>query len=745
VSGAIERCKAGRASMRRYHPAAAFCAYVALDRGLRFGRRSDDEALAKQLLGDAGDSGGDWATLATAAQDVLAGQPAKARGPVGSLAQKSPKDLDIAAVAGDVELADKGTGKAAVAAWTQAAGIKKSPRTLFGLARAQLAAGDAKSAEATARAVIAAAPAHAGARMLLASILWRDLAREADALAFLKQVTDPGAVSKAASEGELVDAFTLTGNIHLARSRMSAAEPAFAAALKINPLAVKALIGNGELLFRSSRFSEALARFEAASNADADSIVAKVGMAKTYISLERMKEAKDTLKKLREARPGEPLVSLWLGHAEEVLNNKKEAEAAYIEAIKVGGDRPEAVDAYVALSRLLSGVGRNDDANAKLAEAAKKFPDSAALNRAKGEVALQMGRYDEAKRELEAALAKEEDLRARFALGVTLRHQRRFVDATAIFDKVEAVDKDFPGLSLERGVVFEETGQSERALQSYKEALAKAPKDIDLKLHVASTQVRAGHAKDAEPLLVEVRNARPNSAEANHFLGRALLARGANLAEAMRYLELAANLDNNRAEYWLYVGWAANEMGQANKAAPALNKALELDHDLADAYWQRGVLLQNQGQTEDALRDLNTALEKRPDRFQVWATIAMCDQAMQKWPEADKAWRLAIAKDDKQAEWHYRFGKLLNDHGNKAQVLLEMQKAVDLASQPDAPHYAWLWDAYFLLAEQLHRSPANKARAIEAYQKVLELAPAGIIYRQDSEKALASMGVRINR
>jgi tetratricopeptide (TPR) repeat protein len=743
ISGAIERCKAGRAPMRRYQPAAAFCAYVALERGLRFGRRSEDEALAKQLLADSGDSGGSFAVLATAALDVLAGQAAKARGPVGTLVQKSPQELDFAVVAGDVELTDKATAKAAVTAWTAAMGIKKSARTLFGLARSLAAAGDAKGAEATARAVLAASPSHAGARMLIASTIWSDPGREAEALNLLKQVTDAGAVSKAASEGEMVDAFTLVGNIHLARSRMSAAEPAFAAALKINPLAVKALVGNGELFYRSARYSEALSRFEAATNADAESIVAKVGIAKTYISLERMKEAKDMLKKLREARPGEPLVSLWLGHAEEALNNKKEAEAAYVEAIKIGQNRPEVVDAYVALARLLSGVGRNDDANAKLAEAAKKFPDLPALHRARGEVALQMGRYDEARHELEAALAKEEDLRTRFSLGVTLRRMRRFVEAGEIFDKVSAIDKDFPGLSLERGLLFEETGQSDRALQAYQQALEKAPNDVDLKLHVGSTQVRAGHARDAEKLLAEVRNARPNSAEANHFLGRALLVKGENLAEAMRYLELAANLDGNRAEYFLYVGWAANELGQVNKARPALNKALELDHELADAYWQRGILLQNQGQTEDALRDLNTALEKRPSRFEAWATIALCDQAMQKWLEADRAWRLAIAGNDQQPEWHYRLGKLLNDHGNKAQVLPELQKAVDLATLPGQPHYAWLWDAYFLLAEALHRSPANKAKAIEAYQRVLELAPSGIIYRQDAEKALASLGVRV--
>ncbi len=745
VSAAVERCNAGRASMKRYPPSTAFCAYVALERGLRFGRRTDDEALAKQLLTDAADAGGDSAVLATAALDLLAGPVAKARGPVSALAQKLPQDLDVAVVAGDVELADKAAAAAAVTAWTRAVSVHKSARTLFGLARAQLAAGDAKNAEQSARAVLAVSKPHAGARMLIASAIWSDATGEAVALALLKEVTDPGPVSQAAGEGEMVDAYTELGTLHLARSRMSAAEQAFAAALKLNPLAVRALIGNGELFYRSGRYSEALARFEAATNADPENIVAKVGIAKTNISLEQMKGAKDMLKKLREARPGEPLVSLWLGHAEEALGNKKEAEASYVEAVKAGESRPEAVDAYVALAHLLSGIGRNDDANAQLAEASKKFPDLPALHRARGEVALQLGRYDEARRELEASLSKEEDLGARFHLGVALRRMRRFDDAGAIFDKVAAIDKDYPGLALERGLLFQETGQADRALESYRKALEKAPNDIDLKLRVGSTQVMAGHPRDAEKILTEVRTARPASAEANHFLGRALLARGENLAEAMRYLEMAVNIDSNRPEYYLYVGWAANELGQPAKASPALNKALDLDHDLADAYWQRGVLLQKQGATQDALHDLQTALEKRPSRYEAWATIALCDQDLQKWPEAEQAWRLAIAGDDGQAEWHYRLGKILGAHGNRGAVAPELEKAVDLASRPDQPSYPWLYDAHFLLADALPHTPANKPKVIEHYQRFLDLAPAGNAYRVEAEKALLGLGIRQNR
>ena len=168
-------------------------------------------------------------------------------------------------------------------------------------------------------------------------------------------------------------------------------------------------------------------------------------------------------------------------------------------------------------------------------------------------------------------------------------------------------------------------------------------------------------------------------------------------------------IDSNRAEYYLYVGWAANELGQPAKAGPALNRAIELDRDLGDAYWQRGVLLQKGSATVPTRRDLSLALEKRPSRFEAWATIALCDQDLQKWPEAGQAWRRAIAGNDAVAEWHYRLGKLLWGHGSQAASLPELERAVALDKPGRAPP-PWLFDATSLRRGATAARPAARRR-----------------------------------
>jgi tetratricopeptide (TPR) repeat protein len=568
----------------------------------------------------------------------------------------------------------------------------------------------------------------------------RSAEREAFALDLLSKVTGEGEVRSAASDAQIVEAFAVTGYIHLGRSRISAAEKAFAAALQIDPRSVLALLGDGELLFQSGRFSQALVRFEEAMKADETSLQARIGAAKTMISLERRKDAKELLATVKSDKPVEAgAIAFWRGTVEETLGNNKEAEKLYRDSIKLAGDDPVAVEAYVVLADLLSAQGRSEEAQGMLAEAQSKWPELPALYRAKGELFLLNGRYAEARKEFEAALAKEDNLDTRFKLGVTLRRMRAFEDAGREFDKVAELDKDFPGLALERGLLFEEMGQSERALEMYADALKKAPNDVDLKLRVGSTQVIAGHPAQAEPILREVLKERPGSADANHFLGRALLLKGGQVPEAMRFLEQATNIDGNRAEYHLYVGWAANELGQTPRAEAALARALELDRELADAYWQRGVLLQKQGRTLDALADLETALAKRPTRYEAYATMALCYQEQARWPDALAAWQKAVLGNGSVAEWHYRLGKIHESNGNRLAATPALEKAIELADAKGKSPPVWLFDAHFLFAEAM-RASGQKDKAIASYRRYLELAPAGNAYRVDAERALQSLG-----
>lgn len=745
---AVSLASAAHDAVPRANQVAAYGAMLIAQRELRYG--SDPVAFSKATSWMAEippDRTG--APFDTARAVVMAASPqglARGKAALDAMLRINPGDSDALAAAGEVALLTNDNDRA-LEYWTRLAGSEKSPRAVYGLVRAYIAKRDTAAATKTARELLAAAPNHVGARISLGKMIWATTNDEAAVQEALGDLSKNAERRAAASSRELADASILMGQIHLARSRVTLAEAAFNEALKIDPKSSTALAGVGEALYRAGRNSEALAKFKSAAESDPTSITARVGMAKTTLALERLAEGKDLLKALTKQLKDENRSSFeatsWLGRADELLGDKAAAEAGYVEGIKIGGTDPGIIDTYVWLAKLLSGLGRDADATARLEEAKTKFPKSSKLFKALGDIAMQAGRLEDADREFNAALAIDDsDVSLRFRLAIALRKRGKFDAAATEFDRVAAVDKEFPGLSLERAALFEASKQLDKALEMYQAALAKAPNDVDLMLRVAAALLSGSHpasgAAQAEDLLKKVIAQRGASAEAHHYLGRAYLVRGTNLPEAIKFLRRAAELDSNRAEYFLYVGWAANEADNQQLASTSLDKALELDHGLADAYWQRGVLRRRQRAVVDAEKDLTRALELQPGRAEARATLAEVLEDQQKWSQAEASWQLAIRAEPDRADWQFRFGKLLSVGKNKAGTLEHLTAAVTLAGQMQTPP-KWYAEANLLLAE-VERAAGKKAEAIEHYQRFLSIAPADSPYRKDAQKGLAALG-----
>jgi tetratricopeptide (TPR) repeat protein len=725
--------EAVRRATPRVRPLAAYSAFSGFVRELRFGADPKVHARATVSLEGLGEAREveylDWAE---AAREAVDGKPAKARRLLKAVLAKSGSSIDPWVVLGEFEL-KQGDAKAAEAAWLRAQQIENSARTSFGLARAFLLGENADGAEKLARETLAKQPDHAGAKLLIARVSWKRDASE-ETVKLVSGVIDGKAGSL--SSHEMVLAHTLLGNIYLARSRIGLAETAFTSALRVDPKSGSALTGLGTVLYQSARYSEASARFEAASQADPSDLMAKLGIVKCRLVLERVKEASELARSLSEANPKSADAALWHGRALDALGQREEAEKAYRRAVELSPKDASAVEAYVALAMLLNQLGKLTEAQDLLAHARTELPDSPAIHRAMGDVALAQGRYDDAILEYDTALKLDAgDLRAQFQRGVTLRRAKRIEDAQAAFDAVAKVDKEYPGLALERGLLYEVAGRAEEALKEYEAALAKAPEDPDLMLRVGCSNASAGRAKEAEALLRKVLLQRPNSAETNHCLGRAMLLDPTRLAEALRTLERAVNIEPNRAEYHLYVGWAANEARNFAKASQELERALSLDQSLADAYWQRGVLLARQGAVKDAIIDLQKALQLRPSRHEAHAALADAYYDLGREAEALAEWQTALAAIPDQPAWHFRYGKLLQANRQIAAAETHLRKALALvAKEPVEP--LWVPEAHLLLAQTLGMQPA----AIEHWEAFLKQGPTNSPYRTEAKAALRKLG-----
>jgi tetratricopeptide (TPR) repeat protein len=752
AKNAIESAAGLHARQPRIKPLGAYAAIVDSATTVRFGNDPGRAPRSKQLVGElAQEKEVAYLDVAQAALQAEGGDASKARAALDAASKRYPGDpvlAEIALLRGEIELAAKDSA-AAVTAFKQALAIAPDARAHFGLARGYDGLGDATNCAKEIDATLVVTPLHPGALTLRA----RRKSAVVDETAALKDLATvlDGAAKAKASPMELSAAYAARAWVNLERGSASEARDAFGQAVKLDPRNVAALNGEGRLLLNEGRYTEALARFDTALQFDPASPESIANDAEAKLALERLADAKQQLTDARQRFPKSIGILLLLGKVEQRLNNFDPAEQDLRAAIALADPaRPDAVLPFVALSELLSARGHLSDAKAVLDDARKRLPPSGALDRAVGEVDEAQGDYDGAIAQYRTAITKDpRDVATHFRLAVVLRRVRKFDDAQAELDRVAAVDKDYPGMSLERGLLFEESGDVDKAIEQFKAALAKAPDDPDLQLRVGSAYVAIGRPDDALPMLRKVLDKRATSAEAHHYIGRALMLRGpGDQAEALRFLKRAVDLDPNRAEFHVYLAWAANDAqpAQLDLARDEIDKALALDRLNAEAYWQRGILERIQGAIDDAIKDERRALELRPSRYEAHATLAECYDQKNDSATSLAEWARAVAGDGPAASdgtvahplWRYEYGKQLMDHGGAGAALAQLLPAAVTAEKITGTRPGWLAPLEFLTAEALRRSGRNKD-AVEHYRRFLEIAPVNSPDRADAQRYLSQL------
>ncbi|HXS18582.1 MAG TPA: tetratricopeptide repeat protein, partial [Polyangiaceae bacterium] len=520
LANAFHEVRAGLNDAPRFHPRAAYAAYIGFFHQLRFLTASDESAQAQALMDSLKEAAPDteYLELAQLAQKAAQGHPEV---PADLATRLLGRGIDYVVLVGESALAKRRVD-VAVTAWTKALAMEKSARTHFGLARAHYLANQPQAVREQLDLALKANPAHAGARILEATLKLADRSLDEGIL----QELAPFAEGKAsASRGEQVQALVLMGELHLERGRLKKAEEAFTLALSKDAGSASAQRNLARVLFESGRYSEALARYESALSVEPDDLKISLGIVQCKLRLEQLQDAVKMLDQLAPRHPNSTALLYWIGIAKEAAGEKDVAQASYEKAIKQAEAIPELVLAYVGLTKLLGQKGHHAEAAVVIAQAQQRFPDDPAVFRALGELAVGRGSFDEAVRHFDRAIALDpHNVALHFSKGVALRQARRFDEAVREFDMVEQDSKDYPGLALERGNLYEASGRSEDALKAYELALAAAPDDLDLKLRVACGKAAAGQAQAAIEQLKPILEARPNSGEVNFCQGLALLA-----------------------------------------------------------------------------------------------------------------------------------------------------------------------------------------------------------------------------
>lgn len=673
--------------------------------------------------------------LAAAARRVKQGDDSTANMLLNRTMAASANNVDAIQLKAEIFLRTKQADHA-MKAFNQLAKVeKRSPRSLFGLVRANLATSKNDVASTLIEELLKLNPDHVGAILEKAALSVQQEHPD-EALKLLEIVQNEKA--QFASPYDRSRGFEIQGEILLKQEKLGDALAAFREASKLNDQSVGAHLGMGEIFQRQGEVTDALTHFKMAQHIDETNLDAILGVSQALISSVGegdLQKARKNLEKAKIEHPTEPRVHYLLGRSLEELRHTEDAMAEYEKAIELNKSY---LDPYLALSDMLIRRERVEKAMEVLAKARRELPNDPRISLSLGRSYLDRGAHPEAEQQFRHALKVSPEFPpALFNLGVVLRRMGRLNDAQATLERLARLDSQYPGLVMEQGMVLERTGQPDRALAIYRAELERDPDNIQMKLRVAAAQVLVGNCDEAMVLLRDVIRQEPGAAEALYYQGRCMLARG-QVAESERVLTLSVEAEPENGTYRAYLGWACLETGNLDRASLELQRSVELDATNPVAFWQRGVLFLRSASPHSAVQDLERALELNPEMNVVYHHLALAYDQMNRPNDAIRYFELSIENDENDFDSLYYLAQIIKDQRGAQEGLVLYRRAVETGRRIE-PRPQLFYDALFGYGATLY--DVNRVDdAQEVLREYLQHAPSTAVDREEAREILQIMG-----
>lgn len=271
----------------------------------------------------------------------------------------------------------------------------------------------------------------------------------------------------------------MIGVVFLQRGRLTEAEQCFRCAINLDDQEADFHSNLGNALSAQNQIQEAYECFARALDLDPQHLVALSNTATALVALGRTEEAKSRCQKILSIEPGDIDARLNLAAAHFEEHDTLAAISILREGLEI---QPDHIGLLVQLASALEIVNQLDEASSTLRRAEAIQPGTARLSLLAGLIARRQGRLEDARRELEGALARglaeHERVEALNQLGLTLDTIGEATEAFTAFRQCNQLmarisgDSDKKAQAFLRSVAETREFFTEARLRSLDEAFA---------------------------------------------------------------------------------------------------------------------------------------------------------------------------------------------------------------------------------------------------------------------------------
>lgn len=357
-------------------------------------------------------------------------------------------------------------------------------------------------------------------------------------------------------------------------------------------------------------------------------------------------------------------------------------------------DRPAAADEILAdpkdkiglweefqTAQNLMRAHKHQEAVVALRALTEKDPGNVMAHSSMANALLALGQTDAAKAEFEKVT--QLDPRRHQGQTALARLYRRAGDFKAAFETLKqalANGGDEPELANEFADFFQETGNTDKAIEWYQEALRRDPRYVKALVGLGNTYHRAGRDTEARASLEQVLAIEPRDADALYNLGVIVEAQG-NQDEAVGFYRRALEVEPDHVQTLNNMGSYYDRGGKPERAAATYRRVIELNAEHFEATYNLGTLLLRQKRYEEAIPLLQRALHLKPQAGVVYNNLSLAYAEAGRPAEAVPLLRQVAEADAKNPAWWLRLARVEAQMHRDADAKAHLERAIEVGGK----------------------------------------------------------------
>lgn len=333
-----------------------------------------------------------------------------------------------------------------------------------------------------------------------------------------------------------------------------------------------------------------------------------------------------------------------------------------------------------------------------------------------GAALLRLGRYQEAVRELEAAVAlQKSDSIAQTNLALAYLQGGEPAKAVARFAALDAQAKAQkrtlpPNVLSNYAHALVATRDLNQAASKMKAAVLAAPREAGLRDDLGSIYAQQKQWNDAQREFAAAVRLKPELAIAHLHLGLAMQALGQ--PDGVKELERASKLAPENDAIAFEYARALTSAGQDDAAIPLLQRIVTRNPDAIDATYQLALALQRTNHAAEAVDLFNKVIAAQPENAEAMTNLGMALGQMLRAKDAVPVLQRAIELAPDSVTAHQDLAAVFVQLNQIADAITELRAALKLAPNLPQLHYN------LGLAFKMQDDPSNAIPELEAAEKL---------------------------